>query len=953
MPKVIASTYKIVKKIGSGGGGNVYLAEHLRLGKMVVLKADKRKLSTRPELLRREVDVLKDLRHAYIPKVYDFFVEDNVVYTAMDFIEGESLDKPLKRGERFSQPQVIAWAKQLLEALCYLHSPIHGDPSKGYVHSDIKPANLMRTPQNDICLIDFNIALALGEENIVGRSAGYASPEHYGLDYSKIDGSYINHESESEAETETEEGRAETVTISEFKSKTVYKKIVPDVRSDIYSVGATLYHLLSGKRPAKFAVDVIPLSDKEFSPQIVEIISKAMNPNPNLRYQTADEMLNAFLHLKKNDPRTKRWKRRNVICSSVITVFLCVGIMLAFIGLKRMQAKENDLKLAEYSENAFEYGDIDLAIKYALDAAREESKLITPETSPEAQKALTDALEVYDLADGFKKSGVVKLEKNPLYLKISPDGMTAACIYENEIAIIAPETMEIITVLQTVDSALAEVEYLNSDTIVYAGEKGISVYSITREKELWTGEPATAISVSSDGSTVAAIYKNNGHAVIYDALTGTSINEIDFNGRTQSVSMASDDFANPYNNVFAINEDGSLLAVSFSDGSLSIFDLQKENSELKLLDEASGYTYFEGDFSADYFAFSASDAENSIFAIIDGKRKKQSFGLESENSFHTQTDENNIYVQIKNVLVKIDPISGEQTPLVTTDEIIQQFVVEDMYSVIATQDKIQVYDSKAALVNEFTEIEEAQLLQMSGNIILSARIDAPVIHIMKYKDNSKAEVTKYDSAFGHDEARISKDEKTVMLFSYKQFSIWDMDGNVITKTELPDPEQIYDQQFIRDEEKSCLEVFYNDGRIMTYDAGSGELLSESLSELPDMTLNEEFHTEDFRVEAPLHGTPQVYVAGTDKKIGELKEDAYLTYITQVNDKLIAQYINADGFRYGILWDSNCKMLAYLPYLSDIKDNELYFDYYTAGTIRKSDIYDLDTLIKMGEEKIYK
>lgn len=73
----------------------------------------------------------------------------------------------------------------------------------------------------------------------------------------------------------------------------------------------------------------------------------------------------------------------------------------------------------------------------------------------------------------------------------------------------------------------------------------------------------------------------------------------------------------------------------------------------------------------------------------------------------------------------------------------------------------------------------------------------------------------------------------------------------------------------------------------------------------------------------------------------------------MDDKLIAQYINADGFRYGIIWNSNCKMLAYLPYLSDIKDNELYFDYYTAGTIRKSDIYDLDTLIKMGEEKIYK
>ena len=92
MAEVIASTYELIREIGSGGGGVVYLARHLRLGKYVVLKADKRKLTTRPELLRREVDVLKDLTHPYIPQVYDFFVENGTVYTAMAYIEGESLD---------------------------------------------------------------------------------------------------------------------------------------------------------------------------------------------------------------------------------------------------------------------------------------------------------------------------------------------------------------------------------------------------------------------------------------------------------------------------------------------------------------------------------------------------------------------------------------------------------------------------------------------------------------------------------------------------------------------------------------------------------------------------------------------------------------------------------------------------------------------------------------------
>ena len=162
MSQVVASSYEIVEEIGHGGGGDVYLAYHLRLGKKVVLKADRRKISTDPRLLRREVDTLKELSHTYIPQVYDFFIENNTVYTVIDYIEGESLDKPLERGEHFSQAQVIAWAIQILEALCYLHAPVHGEAQKGFVHSDIKPANIMRKPNQDVCLIDFNIALALG-----------------------------------------------------------------------------------------------------------------------------------------------------------------------------------------------------------------------------------------------------------------------------------------------------------------------------------------------------------------------------------------------------------------------------------------------------------------------------------------------------------------------------------------------------------------------------------------------------------------------------------------------------------------------------------------------------------------------------------------------------------------------------------------------------------------------
>lgn len=336
MEKIIASTYEIIRQIGSGGGGNIYLANHLRLGKKVILKADKRKIDTKQELLRREVDVLKNLSHPNIPQVYDFFIENNTVYTVMEYIEGESLDKPLKRGEKFSQAQVIKWAKQLLKALSYLHSPIHGDPPHGFVHSDIKPANIMRTPFNDICLIDFNIALALGEDNVIGRSAGYSSPEHYGLDYSEVDDETVKLDTNV-----TETLVTQTLTLPEYPSRSSVKKIAPDVRSDIYSVGATLYHLLSGIRPAKDAKDVIPLTDMEINPQVAQIITKAMNPNPNLRYQTADDMLHDFCVLHENDERMISLKRQQKISMIIIAVCLALGLSTTFVGLKRMQTVES------------------------------------------------------------------------------------------------------------------------------------------------------------------------------------------------------------------------------------------------------------------------------------------------------------------------------------------------------------------------------------------------------------------------------------------------------------------------------------------------------------------------------------------------------------------------------------------------------------------------------------
>ena len=961
MSEIAASRYEIIKKLGAGGGGSVFLAEDMRLAKQVVLKIDKRKITTRTELLRREVDILKDLKHPNIPAVYDFFAENEKVVTVMEYIEGESLDKPLKRGEKFPQAQVLEWGKELLEALCYLHKPVHGTPPRGFVHSDIKPANLMRRTDNTVCLIDFNIALALGETNIIGCSAGYASPEHYGIDFSS-DSETVNTEGATDVlgggendETEavsvdrtlTEEEAAVSVK-SESSSSARKRIVVPDVRSDIYSTGATLYHLMSGVRPARNATEVVPLSKKEFSPLVVKIITKAMNPNPDLRYQTAEEMLDDLLKIRERDPRVRRLKAVRLAGVGVLSLFLAGGAAAAFIGLKQMETTESWLKLSEYSGNALESGDRKQAVAYALEALPAETGPFTPPYLPEVQKALTDALGVYDLADGFQTFRYARLPSAPLFLKLSPEGKTAACVYSGGTAIIDTETADILKTLETESSALSEVRYVNEEEILYAGSQGISAYSLKDEKTVWTGEMATAIAVSADGTRAAAVYRDEPSAAVYDTADGTKIAGIDFEEQSQSAAV-NDSFANPNDNLLSLNADGTLLGVSFSDGSLKVYDLAGEGRDLELFEADSGFTHFEGGFFGKYFAFSGTGDGSSVFAVIDMEELVQTGGFESKSAFHVQADETGIYVQTENLLVQIDPVTGDQTPLVTTPENILSFAGSDSHTVIATEQELQFFDRNASLTESFRKEYGSELLGIAGRMAVVGSRDTPLVQILRYESHPEAEVFSYDPSIPHDEARISADKKTVMLFRYDKFYLFLADGTLISETEIPDAEEVFDQQFVRDGEASRLDVYYNDGNVISYDAADGALLAETMGEKPDSTLFEEFYTDRLRIESPLHGTPAAYDKESGRLIKELAQDAYLTYVTQAGDYVVTQYVTADGEYYGQLLNENCEVLAELPYLSDVMGETLLFDYPT-GNLRESRIYNLNELIQTAQNK---
>jgi hypothetical protein len=121
-----------------------------------------------------------------------------------------------------------------------------------------------------------------------------------------------------------------------------------------------------------------------------------------------------------------------------------------------------------------------------------------------------------------------------------------------------------------------------------------------------------------------------------------------------------------------------------------------------------------------------------------------------------------------------------------------------------------------------------------------------------------------------------------------------------------------------------------------------------MGEAPDEDITDEFLTDRFRIVSPLHGTPEVYDLTTGELVATLEPDAYLTYVTQVGECLITEYISMQGDRYGLLLNDSCETLAKLPNLCDITgDGTLVFDY-PSGNLRQSRIYSLQELIALGE-----
>lgn len=280
-PKLVPGTelqnrYRVVRQLGKGGMGAVYEAVDLRLDAPVAIKEAFSRDARLRKQFEHEARLLAQLHHAALPRVMDYFSEVDRVFLVMQFIEGEDLAEIIARQPGpLPRNTVIAWADQLLDALIYLHTR-----ARQIIHRDIKPHNLKLTVEGKIALLDFGLAKTDSDTSAVNSSASiFGFTRRY-----------------SPPEQMQDQGTSP--------------------QSDIYALGATLYHLLTGVKPPDAMVRTRAIAKAEadplrpanelhaaVGPEISAILRKAMELNPARRFTDANEFREALKRLGREDMR--------------------------------------------------------------------------------------------------------------------------------------------------------------------------------------------------------------------------------------------------------------------------------------------------------------------------------------------------------------------------------------------------------------------------------------------------------------------------------------------------------------------------------------------------------------------------------------------------------------------------------------------------------------------------
>lgn len=323
---VIDEKYKILSIIGQGGMSTVYLAIVEKANKHWAIKEIRKDGVQNYEIVSQgligEIDMLKKLKHPNLPSIVDVIDKDGSFFIVMDYIEGITLKEALMRYGAPTQDTILDWAKQLCGVLSYLHSR-----TPPIIYRDVKPSNIMMQPDGKLILIDFGTAREFKNENVEDTvclgTKGYAAPEQFG-------------------------GQGQT-----------------DERTDIYSLGATLYHLITGHNPGKPPYEMYPVRhwNPSLSPGLEKILLKCTQNNPDDRYQSCEELFYALEHYEEfSEAYRKIQKKKKAVFFSLIfclSFFFCSFFCLLY---RAFSLKTNHYK--GYLEQAVISGDDQKKIQY-------------------------------------------------------------------------------------------------------------------------------------------------------------------------------------------------------------------------------------------------------------------------------------------------------------------------------------------------------------------------------------------------------------------------------------------------------------------------------------------------------------------------------------------------------------------------------------------------------------
>ena len=303
---LIDGKYKILNEIGRGGMSTVYLAINEKANKPWAVKEVRKNGISNRELVKQslmvEINLLKKLKHKGLPSIVDIIDQQDNYLIVMDYIEGITLENIMQEEGVQPQEKVVDWAIQLCDVLQYLHTR-----RPAIIYRDMKPSNIMLRSDGSVVLIDFGTDREFKERHVADTTClgtqGYAAPEQFG-------------------------GMGQT-----------------DERTDIYSLGATMYRLVTGHNPSEPPYEMYPIThwNPRLSTGLEGIIAKCTSKDPKSRYQSVQEVRYALEHYRDLDLDSIRRYRRNLrilLAAGGMTVMLFGASGVSYAAADHMQKDE-------------------------------------------------------------------------------------------------------------------------------------------------------------------------------------------------------------------------------------------------------------------------------------------------------------------------------------------------------------------------------------------------------------------------------------------------------------------------------------------------------------------------------------------------------------------------------------------------------------------------------------